>query len=60
MKVKLLPCFDLPLDLELFLNHEVYCLDNIIYMQIMVGALAIYETIKVPVIKYQAENPKTR
>ena len=29
-------------------------------MRIMVGALAVYETTEVPVIKYQAENPKNQ
>lgn len=35
-----------------------YHLDDVIYMRIMVGALVVCETTEVPVVKYQAENPK--
>ena len=42
----------------MFLDHKKYHLDDIIYMQIMVGALAICETMEIPVVKYYGENPK--
>ncbi len=39
----------------MFLDHKGYRLDDLIYMRIMVGALAVCETTEVPVVKYQAE-----
>ena len=42
----------------MFLDYKGYCLDDLIYMRIMVGALAVCETTEVLIIKYQAENLK--
>ena len=58
MKVKLPPISGLPSDLKMFLDYERYCLDDLIYIRIMVRALVVCKTMKVPVIKYEAENPK--
>ena len=44
----------------MFLDHKGYRLDDLIYMRIMVGALAVCETTEVEVVKYQAENPKNQ
>ncbi len=44
----------------MFLDHKGYYLDDLIYMQIMIGALAVCEITEVPVVKYQAENPKNQ
>ena len=57
-KVKLLLVFGLPLDLKMFVDHKRYHLNNVIYMQIMVGTLAICETTEVLIVKYQAQNSK--
>lgn len=58
MKVKILLVLGLLSDLEIFLDYKRYYLNNVIYIQIMFKALGICKTIKVPVIKYHAENPK--
>lgn len=58
MKVKLPSVLGLLSDLEMFLDHKGYHLDNVIYMQIMVWALAVCETTEIPVVKYHAENPE--
>ena len=42
----------------MFLDHKKYCLDNLIYMQIMVEVLVVCKTTEVPIIKYQIENLK--
>ena len=42
----------------MFPDHKEYYLNNIIYMRIMVGALAVCETTEIPVVKYHAENPE--
>ncbi len=44
----------------MFLDHKGYCLDDLIYMRIIVRPFVVCETIEVPVIKYQAENPKNQ
>lgn len=58
--VKQLPVLDVASNLEMFLNYKKYQLDNFIYLWIMIRAVAMYDTIKVLVIKYQAENPKNQ
>lgn len=60
MKIKLPPVFDLLSNLEMFLDHKGYRLDDLIYICIMVEVLAVCETMEVSVIKYQAENPKNQ
>lgn len=40
----------------MFLDHKKYHLDDLIYMQIMVGALVICKTTEIPIVKYQVEN----
>lgn len=60
MKVKLPPVPGLPSDLKMFLDHKGYRLDDLIYIQIMLGALVIYKTTEVPIVKYQAKNPKNQ
>lgn len=42
----------------MFLDYKKYHLNNLIYIWIMVRALAVCETMEILVIKYQAENPK--
>lgn len=42
----------------MFLDHKRYHLDDVIYMRIIVGALAVYETTEILVVKYHAENPE--
>ncbi len=47
-------------DLGMFLDHKRYCLDNLIYMRIMVETLAVCKATEVLIIKYQVENPKNQ
>lgn len=42
----------------MFLDHKGYHLDDVIYMRIMVGAVAVCETTEIPVVKYHIENPE--
>lgn len=42
----------------MFLDYKGYHLDDVIYMRIMVGALAVCETTEIPVVKYHTENPE--
>lgn len=57
-KVKLPPVAGLSSDLERFLDHKWYHLENVIYMWIMVGVPAVCETMEILVVKYYAENLK--
>ena len=42
----------------MFLDHKGYHLDDVIYMRIMVEALAVCKTTEIPVVKYHAKNLK--
>lgn len=42
----------------MFLDHKGYHLNDVIYMRIIVGELAVYKTTEILIVKYHAENPK--
>lgn len=42
----------------MFLDHKVYCLENLIYMYIMVKMLVVYKIIWISVSKYQNISQK--
>lgn len=55
-KVKQALIFGLLSDLEIFLDNKRYQLNNVMYMQIMITALAVYETTKIAVLKFKVAD----